>query len=123
MAGDEMVVLEGTATRRPIRITRKMHVINGQETLAALVADVSPAVMWENPVRHYAFSDGQITMASEVWAFCEAIRTGGPVEYGPQRARLDQEMMLGYALSAKADGAPVAFPLGPEHDEDPIPHH
>jgi hypothetical protein len=32
-------------------------------------------------------------------------------------------MMLGFALSADAGGAAVAFPLGAEHLETRIPHH
>jgi hypothetical protein len=122
-SGEEMVVLEGQEVRRKIRVTRRTHAVEGQETLAALVADVSPEVEWENPVRHYALHDGQIPIASEVWALCQAIRNGGPVEYGAARARLDQEMMLGYALSADQEGAPIRFPLGAEHQETRIPHH
>jgi predicted dehydrogenase len=122
-SGDEMVVLEGHETRRKIRVTRRTHEVEGRETLAALVADTSPEVVWENPVRHYPFGEGQITMASEVWALCRAIRENTPVEYGAARARLDQEMMLGFALSADAGGAAVAFPLGAEHLETRIPHH
>jgi predicted dehydrogenase len=122
-SGDEMVVLEGHETRRKIKVTRRMHVVDGKETLAALVADTSPEVVWENPVRHYAFGEGQITMASEVWALCRSIREGAPVEYGAARARLDQEMMLGFALSAEAGGVPITFPLGDDCLETRIPHH
>ena len=122
-AGEHMVLLEGTEVRRRIKVTPRMQEVAGRQTLAALVADVSPEVVWENPVRHYPFGEGQITMASEVWAFCKAIRENTPVEYGALRARLDQEMMLGYSLSAEAGGAPVTFPLGPEHAETRIPHH
>lgn len=121
-SGEQMVILEGTETRRPIRVARRAHPVEGRETLTALVADVSPEVAWENPVRHYPFDDAQITIASEVWALCRSIRDGAPVEYGPARARLDQEMMLGLSLSAEADGAPVTFPLAAEHAETPIPH-
>jgi len=42
---------------------------------------------------------------------------------GAVRARLDQEMMLGFALSADAGGTAVGFPLGPEHRDMRIPHH
>ena len=122
-AGDEMVILEGTEVRRRINVTRRTHVVDGQETLAALEADVSPRVVWENPVRHCPFGEGQIPLAAEVWALCRAIREGSPVEYGAGRARLDQEMMLGLALSAGAGGVPVSFPLGEEHLEARIPHH
>ncbi len=122
-SGDEMVVLQGDERRRKVKVTRRIHQVNGRDTLAALGADTSPEVTWENPVRHYAFGDGQITMASEVWAFCRAIRENTPVEYGASRARLDQEMLLGFALSADAGGAPITFPLGAEHLDARIPHH
>jgi hypothetical protein len=58
-----------------------------------------------------------------VWALCRAIREDLPVEYGAARARLDQEMMLGFALSAEPGGTAAAFPLGAEHQDTRIPHH
>lgn len=109
---DEAHILnEDTDERRPITITRKTNEVDGRETLAALVADTEPKVVWENPLRNYPLSDGQISVASEIMSIVNAVRNDTEPEYGYYNGRKDREIDVGMMRSWSNNGEPVTFPF------------
>lgn len=109
---NEAVILTETADeQRTVTITRKTNNVGGYETLAALVADTEPEVVWENPLQHYPLSDGEITVASELMSLVNAVRNDTEPEYGAYNGRKDREIDVAMARSWANNGAPVTFPL------------
>lgn len=109
---DDAVILNETAdAQRPVTITRKTNSVDGYETLAALVADTDPEVVWENPLQNYALSDGEITVASELMSIANAVRNDTEPEYGAYNGRKDREIDVGMGRSCANNGAPVTFPF------------
>ena len=118
-AGDEMVIGGHRCGR--INVTHRTHVVDGQETLAALEADVSPRVVWENPCATVPSARAR-SRSPRRCGRCAA-PSGRARRWSTARAAPGyQEMMLGLALSAGAGGARLV-PLGEEHLEARIPHH
>ena len=109
---NEAVILTETEDeQRTVTITRKTNNVGGYETLAALVADTEPEVVWENPLQHYPLSDGEITVASELMSLVNAVRNDTEPEYGAYNGRKDREIDVAMARSWANNGAPVTFPL------------
>ncbi len=97
------ILTENADARRPITITRRTHEVDGREVLTALVADTDPEVVWENPLRHYPLSDGQISVASEIMSIVNAVRNDTEPEYGPINGRKDREIDLAMSRSWSHD--------------------
>ena len=113
---DEAVILNETAdAQRTVNIGRRTNTVDGYETLAALVADTDPEVVWENPLRNYPLSDGEITVASELMSLVNAVRNDTEPEYGAYNGRKDREIDVAMARSWANNGAPVTFPF--EYEE------
>lgn len=109
---DRPYLLEEDGTRtRWIEIERRTHRVNGRETLAALVAKTEPPILWENPLRDYPLSDGQISVASELMSLVRAVREDTEPEYGAWNGYVDREIDVAMARSAAQGGAPVALPI------------
>ena len=109
---NEAVILNETADeQRAITITRRTNNVGGSETLAALVADTEPEVVWENPLQQYPLSDGEITVASELMSLVNAVQNDTEPEYGAYNGRKDREIDVAMARSWANNGAPVTFPL------------
>ncbi len=109
---NEAVILTETAdAQRKINISRRTNNVDGYQTLAALVADTQPEVVWENPLQHYPLSDGEITVASELMSLVNAVRNNTEPEYGPYNGRKDREIDVAMARSWANNGTPVSFPL------------
>ena len=109
---DEAVILSDTADeQREITITRKTNDVDGFETVAALVADTTPEVVWENPLQNYPLSDGEIPVASELMSIANAVRNDTEPEYGAYNGRKDREIDVAMATSWANDGEPVTFPF------------
>ena len=111
---DAVVLNETRDEQRKITISRKTNNVNGYETLAALVADTDPEVVWENPLHHYPLSDGEITVASELMSLVTAVRNNTDPEYGAYNGRKDREIDVAMARSWANNGAPVTFPFAYE---------
>ncbi|MDE0089125.1 MAG: Gfo/Idh/MocA family oxidoreductase [Candidatus Poribacteria bacterium] len=108
---DDAVILNDDADeQRPVTITRKTNNVDGYETLAALVADTNPEVVWENPLQNYPLSDGEITVASELMSIANAVRNDTEPEYGAYNGRKDREIDVAMGRSCSNNGAPVTFP-------------
>jgi predicted dehydrogenase len=109
---DDVVVLNDDAdTQRPVTITRKTNNVDGYETLASLVTDTNPEVVWENPLQYYPLSDGEITVASELMSLANAVRNDTEPEYGAYNGRKDREIDVAMARSWNNNGAPITFPF------------
>ncbi len=109
---DDAVILNDNADeQRPVTITRKTNNVDGYETLAALIADTNPQVVWENPLHYYPLSDGEITVASELMSLVNAVRNDTEPEYGAYNGRKDREIDVAMGRSIKNNGAAVDFPL------------
>ncbi len=109
---DDAVVLNDDAdTQRPVTITRKTNNVDGYETLASLVTDTNPEVVWENPLQYYPLSDGEITVASELMSLANAVRNDTEPEYGAYNGRKDREIDVAMARSWNNNGAPITFPF------------
>lgn len=96
---------------QPIEIRRYFHNVGGMETLTELVALTSPEIVWRNPFQGYYMDDEMIAVADCLMSLVEAIRDDKPPEYGPVRARLDQELTLAMHESIRTSGTPVSLPL------------
>lgn len=109
--GDRMTLL--TADGRdalPIDVERRFHNVGGMETLAELVAHTEPQVVWHNPFRGYYMDDEMIAVADCIMSLVRAVREDRAPEYGPEQARLDQEVALAIVESARRGGEPVRLP-------------
>jgi len=103
-----------------ITVERRWERVDGG-ALAALVAHTGetnlPIVRWDNPFLQQApgttpqWHDDEIGVASCVVSLVEAVRTDRPPSYGPQQARLDQELILALRQSAAEGGRPVTLPI------------
>ena len=109
---DEAIILNDAAdAQRKITMTRKTNNIDGYETIAAFVADTTPEVVWENPLRNYPLNDGEISVAAELMSIANAVRHNTEPEYGAYNGRKDREIDVGMMRSWSNDGAPVTFPF------------
>ena len=109
---DEAVILNQTADeQQPITITRKTNSIDGFDTLAALVADTDPEVVWENSLQNYPLSDGEISVASELMSIANAVRNEADPEYGALNGWKDRQIDVAMARSWSNNGEPVDFPF------------
>ena len=109
---DDAVVLNDSADEQvPVKITRKTNNVDGYDTLAALIADTKPEVVWENPLHYYPLSDGEITVASELMSIANAVRNDTEPEYGAYNGRKDREIDVAMGRSRNNNGAPVTFPF------------
>jgi predicted dehydrogenase len=78
-----------------------------------------PIVTWENPFRPAVqghggqWHDDEIGVAGCLRSLADAVHSGGEPTYGPQQARLDQELILALRQSSANGGAPVRLPLDP----------
>lgn len=94
---------------RPKRTTIDVDGVNVIETIALELPEQT--VTWENPLKHYPLSEGQIAVADELLSIANAIRNDTEPEYGARLARQDQEMNIAMSESGKRSRETLAFPL------------
>ena len=94
---------------RPKRTTIDVDGVNVIETIALELPEQT--VTWENPLKHYPLSEGQIAVADELLSIANAIRNDTEPEYGARRARQDQEMNIAMSESGKRSRETLDFPL------------
>lgn len=112
----------GGEAPRFITVERRWERVDGG-ALVAMLAHTGdpdqPIVRWDNPFRPAQqghgrqWHDDEIGVAGCLLSLGNAVRSGGEPTYGPQQARLDQELILAIRMSAQQGGAPVALPLDP----------
>lgn len=94
---------------RPKRTTIDVDGVNVIETIALELPEQT--VTWENPLKHYPLSEGQIAVADELLSIANAIFNDIEPEYGARLARQDQEMNIAMSESGKRSRETLAFPL------------
>ena len=94
---------------RPKRTTIDVDGVNVIENIALELPEQT--VTWENPLKHYPLSEGQIAVADELLSIANAIRNDTEPEYGARLARQDQEMNIAMSESGKRSRETLAFPL------------
>lgn len=112
-AGADLAVLEGDDRTRPVAIERRTIEVQGREVLDAYVADTTPEIAWENPLREYPLSEGEITVASEILSIARAGSENIEPKYGALNGRVDREIDLAMSRSWSAGSIPVDLPLAP----------
>ena len=68
-------------------------------------------IAWENPLKNYPLSEGQIAVADELLSIATAILNDTEPEYGAARARQDQEMNIAMSESGNRSRETITFPL------------
>ena len=94
---------------RPKRTTIDVDGVNVIETIALELPEQT--VTWENPLKHYPLSEGQIAVADELLSIANAILNDTEPEYGALLGRQDQEMNIAMGESGKRSRETLAFPL------------
>ena len=94
---------------RPKRTTIDVDGVNVIENIALELPEQT--VTWENPLKHYPLSEGQIAVADELLSIANAILNDTEPEYGARLARQDQEMNIAMSESGKRSRETLAFPL------------
>ena len=68
-------------------------------------------VTWENPLKNYPLSEGQIAVADELLSIATAVFNDTEPEYGAALGRQDQEMNIAMNESGNRSKETIAFPL------------
>ena len=68
-------------------------------------------VTWENPLKNYPLSEGQIAVADELLSIATAVLNDSEPEYGAALGRQDQEMNIAMGESGKRSKETIGFPL------------
>ena len=68
-------------------------------------------ITWENPLKNYRLSEGQIAVADELLSIATAVLNDTEPEYGAARGRQDQEMNIAMSESGNRSRETITFPL------------
>jgi hypothetical protein len=86
--------------------------VDGTEVIEKIELELpDQLITWENPLRHYPLTEGQIPVADELLSLANAIIHDTEPEYGAQLGRQDQEMNIAMSESAKQSRVTLTFPL------------
>lgn len=94
---------------RPKRTTIDVNGTNVIENISLELPDQT--VTWENPLKNYPLSEGQIAVADELLSIATAVLNDSEPEYGAALGRQDQEMNIAMGESGKRSKETIAFPL------------
>ena len=113
----------GGQAPRFITLERRWERVDGG-ALVGMVAHTGdpdlPIVRWDNPFRSAVkgrgiqWHDDEIGVAGCLMSLVNAVRDDAEPTYGPQQARLDQEIILAIYRSSLEEGRPVRLPLDPD---------
>ena len=94
------------------RAKRSTIDVNGVEVIEKIELELpDQTVTWENPLKHYPLSEGQIAVADELLSIATAVLNDTEPEYGAALARQDQEMNIAMSESGKRSRETLLFPL------------
>ena len=68
-------------------------------------------ITWENPLKNYPLSEGQIAVADELLSIATAVLNDTEPEYGAALGRQDQEMNIAMNESGNRSKETIAFPM------------
>ena len=86
--------------------------VDGTEVIEKIELELpDQLITWENPLKHYPLTEGQIPVADELLSLANAIIHDTEPAYGAQLGRQDQEMNIAMSESAKQSRATLNFPL------------
>ena len=94
---------------RPKRTTIDVDGVDVIESISLELPDET--VTWENPLKNYPLSEGQIAVADELLSIATAVINNTEPEYGAALARQDQEMNIAMGESGNRSKETIAFPL------------
>ena len=94
---------------RPERTTIDMDGVKVIEKIELQLPDQT--VTWENPLKNYALSEGQIAVADELLSIATAVLNDTEPEYGAMLGRQDQEMNIAMNESGNRSREAITFPL------------
>ena len=91
---------------------RTMIDIEGTNVIDNIALELpDQTVTWENPLKNYPLSEGQIAVADELLSIATAVRNNSEPEYGAALGRQDQEMNIAMSESGKRSKETISFPL------------
>lgn len=102
--------LHDGARSRPVQPERAVRTEDGVDILEAIRLPGTD-IAWESPFARYSLTERQVAIADELLSIARAVCEDLEPEYGPARARLDQEMNIAMLESATRDRQPIHFPL------------
>lgn len=108
---DELV-LEDAGDVRRFPIERKLDTVDGVRELAEVSVATDTPVVWKNPYRGRGFvNDDDVARADILIGVHRSVVDGGPVAYGAQGGRADQEILIALRESARTGSTWVNLPL------------
>ncbi len=117
IVGDEIYVtpeadLQSGAKGIAYRPKRTTIEVDGVDVIEKIELELpEQTVTWENPLKHYPLSEGQIAVADELLSIATAVLNDTEPEYGAALARQDQEMNIAMNESGKRSRETLLFPL------------
>lgn len=117
IVGDEIYVtpvddLQSGAKGIPHRAKRTTIDVDGVDVIDNIELELpDQTVTWENPLKNYPLSEGQIAVADELLSIAKAVLEDTEPEYGSTLARQDQEMNIAMNESGKRSKETIVFPI------------
>ena len=117
IVGDEIYVtpdddLQSGAKGIPHRPKRTTIDVDGVDVIDKIELELpDQTVTWENPLKNYPLSEGQIAVADELLSIAKAVLEDIQPEYGSILARQDQEMNIAMNESGKRSKETIMFPI------------
>jgi len=104
--------LKNGARSKPYSPQRTTIDVNGTKVLEKIFVELpEQTIVWENPLKDYPLSEGQIAVADELLSIANAVLEDKEPEYGALAGRLDQEMNLAMSESALRSRETINFPI------------
>lgn len=94
---------------RPTRTTIDVDGVNVIDNISLELPEQT--VTWENPLKNYPLSEGQIAVADELLSIATAVLNDTEPEYGAALGRQDQEMNIAMSESGNRSKETIVFPL------------
>ncbi len=109
----DRLTLYGEKETRTYEIEEQYVGGKGERVLDGVGVATDPPVTWENPFKRYGIgSPDDVSKASILISFHEAITQGGSPQYGAENGLRDWEICLAIRESARLGNAWVPLPLG-----------
>lgn len=104
--------LQSGAKGIPHRAKRTTIDVDGVDVIEKIELELpEQTVTWDNPLKHYPLSEGQIAVADELLSIATAVLNDTEPEYGADLARQDQEMNIAMNESGKRSRETLLFPI------------